>query len=139
MTESDISKIESSLNVKLPEFYRRTMLSYPFPVDSFAEEFLLTNDTESVLESNQHPSEYEGIGRPFLVGSDGGEEIYFVDLAVNSSQVFTYEMETGKHVEKAKDWGEYLSQIESDLKEIEDDEKAERERKANKKWWEFWK
>jgi hypothetical protein len=138
MTEADFRKIESTLNVSLPEFYRTTMLSYPFPVDSFAEEFLLPNDPEPVLEYNQHPCEYEETGAPFVIGSDGGEEIYFIDLAVDSSQVFTYEMETGKHVEKATDWTEYLGQIESNLKEI-DDERAEQERKANKKWWEFWK
>jgi hypothetical protein len=139
MTESDISKIESTLNVSLPEFYRTSMLSYPFLVDSFAAEFLLQNDPEPILECNQHPGDYPGISKPFVIGGDGGEELYFIDLAADSSQVFTFDMETGKHIAKARDWAEYLSQIESDLNEIEEDERAERERKANKKWWEFWK
>jgi len=139
VTESEISKIEESFNLSLPEFYRSTMLSYPFSADSFAEEFLLPNNPQSILEYNQHSGEYTGIEKPFVIGSDGGEEMYFIDLASDSSQVFSFDMEAGKHNVKAKDWSDYLSQIEADLKEIEEDERAKQERKANKKWWEFWK
>ena len=139
MKESDIRKIESALNVRLPEFYRATMLTYPFPADSFANEFLLPNDPKTILEYNQLSAEYPGIGKPFMIGSDGGEEMYFVDLAADSSQVFTFDIETGKHTPKAADWTKYLRQIEADLKEIKGDEKVEQERKANKKCWEFWK
>jgi len=139
MKESDIRKIESALDVPLPEFYRVTMLTYPFPADSFANEFLLPNDPKTILEYNQHSGEYPGIGKPFVIGSDGGEEMYYVDLAADSSQVFTFDIETGKHTPKAADWTMYLSQIEADLKEIKGDETVEQERKANKKCWEFWK
>jgi len=137
MKESDIRKIESALNVTLPEFYRATMLTYPFPADSFANEFLLPSDPKSILGHNQHSGEYPVIGKPFVIGSDGGEEMYFVDLATDSSQVFTFDIETGKHTTKAADWTMYLRQIEADLKEIKGDEKLEQERKANKKWWGF--
>ena len=139
MKESDIRKIESALNVTLPEFYRATMLTYPFPANSFANEFLLPNDPIPILEYNQHSGEYPGIGKLFVIGSDGGEEMYYVDLAADSSQVFTFDMEIGKHTPKAADWTKYLRQIETDLKEIKGDEKAGQERKANKKCWEFWK
>ncbi len=139
MKESDIRKIESALNVTLSEFYRATMLAYPFPANSFANEFLLPNDPNPILEHNQHSSVYPGIGKQFVIGSDGGEEMYFIDLAADSSQVFTFDMETGKHTPKATDWTKYLKQIEADLKEIKGDEKIEQERKANKKYWEFWK
>ncbi|MHC4118417.1 MAG: SMI1/KNR4 family protein [Planctomycetota bacterium] len=139
MTESEINKIEASFNLTLPEFYKSTVLNYPFPPDSFADEFVLLNTPQSILEYNQDRGEYSDTGEPFVIGSDGGEEIYYLDLASDSSQVFTFDMETGKHHVKAKDWSDYLSQIEADLKEIEQDERAEQERKANKKWWEFWK
>lgn len=139
MTEEELTQIESHLGLKLPEFYRSTMLNYPFPVNSFADEFLLTNYLEQVLELNHQPVECSGIGRPFLVGSDGGEELYYIDLQNLESPVYTLQLETGKHFQKAENWTQYLHRIEADLKEIEDDEQREQERKASKRWWEFWK
>ncbi len=139
MIESDIRMIESSLNMLLPEYYRRTMLDYPFPANSFANEFLLPNDPEPIIDYNQGSGEHPGIGKLFIIGSDGGEELYFVDLTADNSCVFTFDMETGKHTTKASDWMEYLRQVENELKEIKENEKPERERKANKKWWEFGK
>ena len=139
MTESDISRIESVLNIKLPEYYCSTMLNYPFADDSFAAEFLLPNDPEQILEYNQDSYEYPGVGKLFVIGGDGGEDSYFIDLADNSSQVFTFDMESDTHTSTAANWSEYIEWIEKALKEIEEDEKAEQERKANKKWWEFWK
>ncbi len=43
MTESDLETIESRLGFHVPGDCRTTALSYPFPSDSFADEFLLPN------------------------------------------------------------------------------------------------
>ena len=139
MTTDDIKSIETALGITLPEYYRATMLAYPFPADSFADEFLLPNSPAPVLANNQEPGEYPGIGRAFMIGGDGGEETYFIDVASGNSQVYVYDMETGKHVVRATEWTQYLDQVATTLREIEEDERAEVERKANRKWWEFWK
>ena len=115
------------------------MLNYPFSDDSFADEFLLPKDVDRILENNQGATEYLKIAKPFVVGSDGGEETYFIDLASDVSRVFTFDLEIGRYEQTASDWKEYLAQIRSELKEIEDDKSAEQKRKLNKKWWEFWK
>jgi cell wall assembly regulator SMI1 len=139
MNTEDIKAIEAQIGIALPEFYRATMTNYPFPNDSFADEFLLPNSSSAVIANNEDPGEYPDVAQPFVIGGDGGEEIYFVDLAATTSQVFVYDMDTGKHTPHADDWAKYLDQIANTLKEIEEDEQAETERKANKKWWEFWK
>jgi len=139
MNAQDIKTIEAKVGMALPEFYCATMLNYPFPVDSFAAEFLLPNDLARLLSDNEDPGNYPGIDKAFMIGGDGGEERYFIDLASTSSQVFAFDLETGIHTAKATDWQQYLDQIAASLREIEEDERLRAERKANKKWWEFWK
>ena len=139
MNESEIKKIEASLGFSLPEFYKSTMLIYPFPTDSFADEFLLPNNSLTIIEYNQPPCEHTDIGQPFVLGSDGGEELYFIDVSSGLSQVFVFDIETGEHNLKAKNWQDYLSIIEADSKNIAQEEKTEKERKSKKRGWEFWK
>lgn len=139
MTANDIKTIEAALGITVPEYYRTTMLAYPFPANSFADQFMLPNSPTPVLDNNQEPGEYPGIGSALVIGGDGGEETYFIDVASGKSQVFVYDMETGKHALRATEWAQYLDQVSAALREIEEDERAETERKANKKWWEFWK
>jgi hypothetical protein len=139
MTEKDLSRIESVLSTTLPRFYRDTMLDYPFPADSFANEFLLPNTVKLILELNLDCAGLSGTGKPFLVGSDGGEELYFIDLDSTSTQVFTCDLETGKRSLQARDWPEYLRQITASLTDIDEDERRNEERKAAKRWWQIWK
>jgi len=139
MTESDIKQLEAAAGAALPAFYTTTMRNYPFPRGSFADEFLLMNDLDGLLREIRQPARYPGIGKPFLIGTDGGEEVYLIDLASAQPQVFVYDMEKGAHTLKANNWDDYLQQVQSVLDEIDADERALAQRKANKRWWEFWK
>lgn len=139
MTEADIKQLEMAVGASLPPFYTGTMLSYPFPQGSFADEFMLMTDLDVVLRENRRPGNYPGITKPFLIGSDGGEEVYLIDLAASQPKVFVYDMEKGAHTVKANNWPEYLRQVQAVLDEIAEDERELAERKANKRWWELWK
>ncbi len=140
MNLEDLKKIGNSIGITLPDYYKSTMLNYPFPKDSFADEFMLVNNPGAVIENNDK-SLIEAIDKgvkPFSIGSDGGEELYYVDLNKEKSEVFVYYLETQKSEIQSKTWNDYLEDIKKTLKEIEEDEKAMEERKKNKNWWQFW-
>lgn len=90
MSISDITKIEAQLNIKLPQFYIKRMLNYPFPSDSFIAELSLCADVEGIINNNTifHPDE-----KVFAVGSDGGEFIYYVKLN-GEEEVYIYDHES---------------------------------------------
>ena len=139
MTESELAEVESWLGFSVPANYRSTLTNYPFPSDSYAEEFMLPNDPRSVIELNDLGVEVRSIEQPFFIGSDGGEDHYFVDAADADSPVYVFELETGKHRELVGSWTDYLQHIRGIHDEIAADEESERERKRTKRWWEFWK
>jgi hypothetical protein len=139
MNESDIRGIETALGGPVPASYRQTMLQYPFPKDSFADEFMLPNQASVVIELNSEAAVPSGISRAFIVGSDGGEESYCVDAEAPESPVYVFELESGTQKVFAASWSAYLEAIRTTLSEIAADEAAEDARKARKVWWQFWK
>lgn len=122
----------------LPASYRATVLSYPFEPDSFADEVMLPNRLDAVIDLSGAKFSSPEIGKPFFIGSDGGEEMYFVDASKPDSGVLVYEMKTGKHRSLVPTCAAYLDHIHTIHAEIVADEEADRQRKLNKKWWQFW-
>jgi len=140
VTQSEIVEIERRLGFALPESYRSTMLAYPFPPDSFGNECLLPNRPSDVVDLNEAGvTGPEQVGRAFFVGSDGGEESYFVDATKSDSPVYVFEIETGRHRVHCPSWEAYLQQIRDTDAEIAADREAARQRKLTKRWWEVWK
>ncbi len=139
MTDEEFQSIEKHVGFPLPAFYRATLSSYPFDSDSFAAESMLPNDPKEVIELNDAEISSSDIGKPFFIGSDGGEECFFVDASMQDSGVFVFELETGKHRQLVPTWTAFLDHIRAEHAEIAADEEAMRQRKLNKKWWEFWK
>jgi hypothetical protein len=139
MTDQDFRSIETHVGFPLPASYRATLSSYPFDSDFFAAEFMLPNDPEAVIELNDAEISSSDIAKPFFIGSDGGEERFFVDASKQESGVFVFELETGKHRSLVPTWAAFLDHIHAAHVEIAADGEAMRKRKLNKKWWEFWK
>jgi hypothetical protein len=139
MTEADLRQIEARLGFPLPAAFRSTALSYPFSPDSFADEFMLPSQPSEFIDMNEADVPIAGIGRPFFVGSDGGEERYFVDASRAESPVYVYELETKRHRVLADSWANYLDHIRDTLAEIAADQVREKQRKLKKRWWKFWK
>ena len=138
MTEEEIKTIEKHLGFRLPELYRSTVLAYPFPENSFAAEFVLPNRAQEVIELSDAAFSSPDIGKPFFIGTDGGDEWYFVDALKEDSGVFVFELETGKHHPLTTNWSAYLDHIAKTHADIAADEESERQRKLKKKWWQFW-
>ena len=134
MTEADLSEVEAELGITLPDFYRTTMLNYPFPEKSYVAQSSLVNDPKAILKYLRMTWGLPGIGRPYGVGSDGGEEVYFIDLTASDTRVYVYNHETAKHHVLAKDWEAYLSGI-----RIEQEQKPEEvgSRPAKTEKWVF--
>jgi hypothetical protein len=128
MTESDLQQIEQHVGFALPATYRTTLLNYPFEPGSFADEFMLPNRPQEVIELSDVDFSSPAIS----------QEWYFVDASKPDSAVFVFELETGKHKSLSPTWTAYLDHIRATHSEIAADEAAERQRKQNKKWWQFW-
>lgn len=139
MTEPDLQQIEAALGFTLPASYRGTVLSYPFAAGSFADEFMLPNRPQAVIDLGGVDFVAPGIDRPFFLGSDGGEELYFMDASKPDSGVYVLELETGKHRVLSPSWAAYLAHLQATHAEIAGDEEAERQRAKEKKWWQFWR
>ena len=71
----------------------------------------------------------------FVIGADGGEEVYFIDCSKDPSPVYVYELETGMTKVEAPNLDGYVQKCRDTELEIKRDE-AEM---ARKKWWQFWK
>ena len=137
ITTDELTKLERKLDVKLPEEYKKTLLNYPFEKDSFAYTCMLMADVNILIEWN---SESESLVKNgFMIGGDGGEESYYIDLYDEHHPVFSFDMETDKTVLFAKNIADYLAKIIEIEKNIELDEELVKKRRENSKWWEFWK
>lgn len=139
MTDAELEVIEEHLAVVLPKAYRATVRDYPLPANSFGVEGMLLNSPEAVIELNAAGAEIDGVVSPFFIGSDLGEEWYFLDASMPNSPVYVYQLESGEHRVLDATLGQFLDRIRKVDSEIEADEKAEKDRRLNKKWWEFWK
>jgi hypothetical protein len=138
MTANDLQQIQDHVGFQLPLYYRETLLNYPFKHDSFAEEFMLPNCHQAVKDLNDASISIGSGIQAFFIGSDGGEEQYFVDASTQESGVFVFDLETGEHRNLSPSWSSFLDHIHSTHTEIEEDEKAEEARRNSKKWWQFW-
>lgn len=132
MNTRDIEVLEKELKVTLPETYTMSMLNYPFEEDSFATEFMLLNDRESLGQLN----ELERADGRFYIGSDGGEELYFIKP--DNPGVFAYNMEKDRDKPYCESLEEFVEIIAKELLNIQEDERILKEKKENKKWWQFW-
>jgi hypothetical protein len=116
MTSSDFDRIEAALDLKLPPFYRTYMLNYPRwlaerqPEWSDVEHWEFANDPERLIHFNEYvrglePGEFFDDGpwpvHYFVIGSEGEQNWYFLDLARCSEAVYLFHHEMGDVAEEA--------------------------------------
>jgi hypothetical protein len=135
MNEAEIVYIEGKLKIDLPHFYIQTMVEYPFSSDSFASEFTLCTDVGTILDC----CSVLASDNKYAVGHDGGEYIYYIKLTGEES-VYIHDIERSKAHNSvvAESWSDFLECIEKEEEEIKQDELLTEERRASKKWWQFW-
>lgn len=116
MTDADLDRIESALDLKLPAFYRRFVLNYPQhladeqPEWSDIEKWELANDPDRVIHFNQYvrdarPGEFfDDRAWPthyFVIGSEQEQNWYFLDLQSESEVVYLFHHEMGDVAQEA--------------------------------------
>jgi hypothetical protein len=148
MTPSELDRIEEVLGITLPEAYRATMGVYPFDSDATASDCMLPNDAEWVINANRgldrHFLLHHGKGRwvptknHLLIGTDGGEEYYYLDLREKSCPVLAFDLETGNLSVFCDNFERFVCRCREIDDEIEEDERKAAERAEGRKWWQFW-
>lgn len=134
------SLLEQELSVSLPEQYKSALLAYPFAAGSVGEE-MLVSDVKWLLERNRtdnrafaparrgtHPSPSLSQGL-LLIGIDGGELEYYLNVNSSPNAVMEYCIETQQMTECAASFGQYLERIRKIDSEI-DAEQALGEQRA---------
>jgi SMI1-KNR4 cell-wall len=110
MTDLDLDRIEDSLDLKLPAFYRRCMRDYPHwlqekqPEWSNVTEWEFADDPDCVINFNQYVRGcesgefFDDMPWPrhyFVIGSEAKQNWYFLDLASGSEVVYFFHHEMG--------------------------------------------
>ncbi len=141
MTQAEIQRVEQALSIKLPPEYCDLLIHYPFSEDSFATTCMVIRDAEALIKASRGPTSHaslhhrEGSWVPekkrFLIGNDGGEEEYYLDLEDPRHPVLKFDMEAGI--------ADYKSKIIEIDREMDEDERRAREKRRTAKWWQFWK
>lgn len=114
-------KIEKELEISLPSNYKRILERYPFPKDSFATEMLSNNEDYLIGLNNKNYWSHVNFNEiePFFIGSDGGEETYFIDIKDLNTPVYLYDIEEDKYYKKSDSIKDFLIYIESDPESLE--------------------
>ncbi len=122
MTDAELDRIESALDLDLPEFYRRFMLSYPQwlakkqPEWSDVEKWEFANDPDRVIDFNRYvricgPGEFfdDEPWPPhyFVIGSEAEQNWFFLDLASESEEVYLFHHEEGEVRQEAASLSEF--------------------------------
>jgi SMI1 / KNR4 family (SUKH-1) len=122
MTDADLDRIESALDLLLPAFYRRYMLHYPRwlpekqPEWSDVARWEFADDADQVIHFNRYvraaePGEFfdDGPWPPhyFVIGSEAKQNWYFLDLASGSEDVYLYHHDMGEVHEEAASLSEF--------------------------------
>jgi hypothetical protein len=122
MTDADLDRIEATLALKLPAFYRSYMLNYPRwlleqqPKWSNVTQWEFADDADRVIHFNQdvrsRPSGEVFDDKPwppdyYLIGSEQDQNWYFLDLASGSDAVYLYHHEMGDVAQQAATLAEF--------------------------------
>jgi hypothetical protein len=149
MTPTDLDRIEKVLGVSLPDVYRSTMQSYPFDSDDFPYGCMLPDNAEWVINANRGPDTHfmlhhrKGRWVPsrdhLLIGTDGGEEYYYIDLQRDPPPVMRFDLESGELSMFCDNLNRYLSMCRGVDAKIAEGERQATEGGTKQKWWQFWK
>ena len=143
MHATDLQRIEQALGLALPAAYRAAMLAYPFPPTHEAAELWMPDDAALVIEMNRPGAERRLAGTPWpshlvVIGSDGGEEDFVVDVREAAAPVLAHERESGEVRALAPDFAAWLAMLREWQEEIDRDDAAMRSASRRRRWWQFW-
>jgi hypothetical protein len=134
MTEADLDRIESALDVALPAFYRRYMLAYPRsladeqPEWSDVRQWEFADDPDRVIHFNRYVRDCEPgwffddrrwPPHYFVIGSEQEQNWYFLDLEEGSETVYSYHHEMGDVGQVCKKLEEFPNELREWWRDVE--------------------
>lgn len=142
MTLNELDRIEQILRVTLPEWYRHSLIEYPFQSPDPA----LFDEAEQIIQANQEIRRDGWFGFPwpvefFVIGDSEGDPFFILPLA-NDRRVFIAshdggpEPVSGNLCEMAS--ADSIEQHVSEAIEINRQTEVLILRRKTKKWWQFW-
>jgi hypothetical protein len=146
MTQDEIQVIERTLSIDLPAAYVDVMCPYLFAPGSSLAEYALPDSKEWLIQMNEglRANGWNGAAWPhhfFVIGHDGGECCYFVDISQDDNEVYIISKEDCA-IEEATVYALTLKAfVDAELEADEDLEESLRRkelRRDAKKWWELW-
>lgn len=146
MTPKDIQEIETTFSIALPQAYVDAICPYSFPSESSLANYAMLDSKEWLVELNQRlrTNGWNGADWPqhyFVIGYDGGECYYFLDVSQNDTKVFIISKE-GCDIGDAEVYAPTLTDfIDADLEadeEIDDAVHRDDSHRESKEWWELW-
>lgn len=149
MKPEDIQLIETALGLKLPDSYVEVVLNYPCPEIADVCESGLFSDPLWVIQVNQEHRRggWFGMDWPphfFAIGDDGCGDTYFMVIG-KDDRVYFADHECGPSFEteledcaSSESVQEHVEKELDLVRELEEEEMRQAERRKNKKWWQFW-
>lgn len=145
MTNQDLAKLETELDLTLPAAYRALMLEHP----GFFRHYELCDHVDPLLYDNRFLREdgFFGENWPktfYALGNDGSGNVYFITTEPFDGNVYFADHEGGpgpNELEAAKRHDSLAGFVDS-LRNQHDiilaDARKMNEQIANRKWWQFW-
>ena len=143
VTSDGLDRVEHELGVRLPSDYRALVLTYPVGLGESGADYELLDDPEQLIATNRMLREQGFFGLPwpphfFSFGGDGSGNEYYLDLRLEPSPVYFADHEGTLHSESWPSLEAWLSDRLKERTEWEAEERRRANRKAAKRWWQFW-
>jgi hypothetical protein len=143
VTSDDLDRLERELGIRLPGEYRALILTYPHGLGPSGPDYELLDDARQLLAINRLFREEGFFGMPwpahfFAFGGDGMGNQYYLDLRREPSPVYFADHEgtvAGGEWPSLESW---LAERLAERSAWEAEQRQRAERKANKRWWQFW-
>jgi len=143
LTASDLDRIERELAIRLPANYRALVINYPAALGPSGPDYELLDDPQQLIDINKLYRAQGFFGMPwpehyYSIGGDGSGNDYYLDLRVEQSPVYFADHEGSIYSEQWPSLDAWLAERVKERREWEQEERQRQERKAAKKWWQFW-
>jgi len=143
LTASDLDRIERELALRLPANYRALVINYPDALGPSGPDYELLDDPQQLIDINKLYRAQGFFGMPwpehyYSIGGDGSGNDYYLDLRVEPSPVYFADHEGSIYSEQWPSLDAWLAERVKERREWEQEERQRQERRARKKWWQFW-
>lgn len=143
MLSEDLDRIERELAIRLPGEYRALVLTYPAGLGPSGPDYELLDDPGELIAVNRRLREEGFFGMPwpahfFCFGGDGSGNEYYLDLRKEPSPVYFADHEGSLYSEQWPSLDAWLAEHLREQAAWEAEERRRYQRKAGRRWWQFW-